>query len=542
MSFAPKDAGSENLRRAAAAKFGGASLVTREFSSGSTEEHTIKLLRELLDLFGIAVDSAAADADFERMAVTNDCRKEHGLVVVRTVFAVTDKTGDTKIYERTENGNADENDRAAYHRLLKLNLYDIFLREFAMPPAPWGILHGVRPVKIADRFIKAGLTSDRIIERFRREYAVSEEKSRLMTDIAFKQQPILQEGDERTVSIYVGIPFCRSRCLYCSFPSYVLPTAPKLAEFTEAFGRDLTAAAQAVRQHGLKVENIYVGGGTPTALPEDLFAKMLAAVTANFAGGALREFTVEAGRPDTVTDAKIAAMKGCGVTRVSVNPQTMNGETLKRIGRQHTPEEIIAMFNALRAAGDFHINMDVILGLPGETATDTAHTMAEIAALKPDSVTLHALTLKRGSRLKSLFIEGESPPLLPTKDETRRMYETALGYTAAMGMEPYYLYRQGYMKGDLDNVGCALPGKMSRYNIKIMAESQTIIGIGGAAATKVVDKRAGRLKAVFNPKDLIIYLRDTDMYIQKRAALLKEIYGNTAPKPQRPVGNYGKRL
>ena len=524
MSFAPND----NLRRAAA-KFGGANCITHKFLPGSTEEHTVKLLRELLDLFGITIDSDAANAAFDCMAVTNErCEEKSAagsVVVVRTTFTVTDGAGNTKVYERTGRGAADENARAAYHRLLKLNLYDIFLRDFNMPPAPWGILHGVRPVKIADRFIKAGLNTAQIIDRFRREYAVSDEKAHLMTDIAFRQQPILQESDERTISIYVGIPFCRSRCLYCSFPSYVLPNEQKLAEFTDVFMRDLAAAASAVKQCGLRVENIYVGGGTPTALPENLFAEMLAAVTENFADSTLKEFTVEAGRPDTITSGKIAAMKNRGVTRVSVNPQTMNGETLKRIGRKHTPEEIIAMFYELKKAGDFHINMDVILGLPGETADDTAHTMEKISALAPDSVTLHALTLKRGSRLKTLFIEGDAPPLLPTNDETRRMYETALSYIAKMGMVPYYLYRQGYMKGDLDNVGCALPGKMSRYNIKIMAESQTIIGIGGAAATKVVDKKAGRLKAVFNPKDLIIYLRDTDFYIQKRAALLNEVYG-----------------
>ena len=501
-------------------------IVTREFSSNSIEEHTLKLLRELLDLFDIKVLPEATDADFARLVVENRHFEDSGITVVETILSATDETGNLRQYRREQRGHADEKPRAAYHRLLKLNLYEIFLQEFAMPPAPWGILHGVRPGKIAERFIGAGISAEDIVLRFKTDYAVSDEKAQLLTDIAFRQQKILRTGDERTISIYIGIPFCRSRCLYCSFPSYVLPDEKKLAEFAEIFFRDMAAAAAAVKRHRLTVENVYIGGGTPTSLPEDMFAKLLATTTKLFASDALREFTLEAGRPDTVTTEKIAAMKKFGVTRVSVNPQTMNGATLRRIGRQHTPEDIINMFGELRAAGNFHINMDVILGLPGETATDTADTMSKIAALKPDSITLHALTLKRGSRLKTLLDETpQDAPTLPTDEETRRMYETAMRYVNDLGMRPYYLYRQGYMKGDLDNVGCCREGKESRYNIKIMAESQTIIGIGGAAATKVADKKAGRLKSTFNPKDLIIYMRDADAYIKKRDALLAEVYG-----------------
>lgn len=217
-------------------------------------------------------------------------------------------------------------------------------------------------------------------------------------------------------------------------------------------------------------------------------------------------------------------MKRLSVSRVSVNPQTMQAKTLHRIGRQHTPEDVVTMFHALREAGIPHINMDLILGLPGETAEDVRDTMEKVTALGPDDITLHALALKRGSRLR-LLMEDQHVEL-PSDEETRRMSEVAMAYVEKIGMRPYYLYRQGYMSGDLENVGCCRAGAEGMYNIQIMEEHQTIIGIGGAATTKVVDFRRKRMKSSFNAKDLVTYLRDIDIYIEKRRALLDEAYGN----------------
>uniref|UniRef100_UPI0026ECE500 coproporphyrinogen dehydrogenase HemZ n=1 Tax=Selenomonas ruminantium TaxID=971 RepID=UPI0026ECE500 len=238
----------------------------------------------------------------------------------------------------------------------------------------------------------------------------------------------------------------------------------------------------------------------------------------------LAEFTVEAGRPDSITPEKIAAMRDYKVTRVSVNPQTMQQRTLKVIGRQHTPEAVVEMFHALRAAGIPHINMDLILGLPGETAADVDDTLAKVTALNPDDITLHALALKRGSRLKLIMEERHVD--LPGAEETRKMAETAMGYMERFGYVPYYLYRQGYMAGDLENIGCARKGAEGMYNIQIMEEHQTIIGIGGAATSKVVDFKNKRMKSSFNAKDLVTYLRDIDSYIEKRRALLDEACAN----------------
>ncbi len=238
----------------------------------------------------------------------------------------------------------------------------------------------------------------------------------------------------------------------------------------------------------------------------------------------LAEFTVEAGRPDSITPGKIAAMHDFKVTRVSVNPQTMQERTLKVIGRQHTPEAVTEMYHALRAAGIPHINMDLILGLPGETVADVDDTLAKVTALNPDDITLHALALKRGSRLKLIMEERQVD--LPGAEVTRQMAETAMGYMERFGYEPYYLYRQGYMAGDLENIGCCHKGAEGMYNIQIMEEHQTIIGIGGAATSKVVDFKNKRMKSSFNAKDLVTYLRDIDIYIEKRRALLDEACAN----------------
>ena len=343
-----------------------------------------------------------------------------------------------------------------------------------------------------------------------------------MTEVAVRQLPFLAHEDARTVGIYVGIPFCLSRCLYCSFPSHLLPGEKTLRTFMDVLAHDLAAAAEDVRTLGLTVGCIYIGGGTPTSLPDVFFAEMLKMVYNAFYGSSVCEFTVEAGRPDSMSAAKITAMKAYRVTRVSVNPQSMQERTLERIGRHHTPSDIVRMVQDIRASMDVHINMDVILGLPGETAEDVRATMAAVTALRPDDITLHALALKRGSRLR-LMMETEHVAL-PSDAETMRMSAAATAAVRAAGYHPYYLYRQGYMSGDLENVGYARPGAESIYNIRIMEERQTIIGIGGAAATKVIGVRSGRLHSAFHAKDLVTYLRDIDIYIEKRRALLRAEY------------------
>ena len=488
------------------------------------QEVIVKVTKEVLSLFKIEVVGPRGAADWAQFSVVHRRLPDvRGHVVAETQLFAFRVDGLAEVFKATGEGASDETEKAAWHRLVKLNLYRIFRQHFAMPPAPWGILHGVRPTKIVHRWRIEGMSEAAILHRLQTDYEASAEKAQLIVPMAFRQVPFLETSDERTVSIYVGIPFCLTRCLYCSFPSNILPGEKTLRVFMTAFTKDLRAVQAAVRQYGFRVQNIYVGGGTPTSLPDEFFAEMLEMVYNAFYGRETAEFTVEAGRPDSITPGKIETMQRLGVTRVSVNPQTMQQRTLDLIGRRHTPVQVAEMFHALRAAGIPHINMDLILGLPGETAADVKDTVQKVIALAPDDITLHALAIKKGSRLKKIMEKREIA--LPSDEEARRESEIALSLVRAAGYAPYYLYRQGYMSGDLENIGCARPGAEGLYNIQIMEEHQNILGIGGAATTKVVDFHRKRMKSSFNAKDLTTYLRDTDIYIEKRARLLAEAYG-----------------
>ena len=477
-------------------------------------------------LFKVEIIGRTGEADYAQLSVVNrQTGCEPPSVMTEIFLFATDGSCEKFIF--SSDGAADEVPRAAVHRAIKRNVYAFFRARFQLPPAPWGILHGVRPTKIVHRWLRGGMTPESIIARLQEDYDCSAGKARLITEVAVRQLPLLAHSDVRRVSIYVGIPFCLSRCLYCSFPSNLLPGREKLRAFMDVLARDLAAAADDVRALGLTVESIYIGGGTPTSLPNDFFAEMLKMVYNAFYGSNIAEFTVEAGRPDSMSAEKIAAMKAYAVTRVSVNPQSMQAETLRRIGRHHSPEDIVRMVHEIRAALNVHINMDVILGLPGETAEDVGRTMAAVTALAPDDITLHALALKRGSNLR-LKMETEYVEL-PSDAETQRMSTVAVRAVEQAGYRPYYLYRQGYMSGDLENVGYARAGAESIYNIQIMEERQSIIGIGGAATTKVLGVRSGRMHSAFHAKDLVTYLRDIDIYIEKRRALLRAEYEEETP-------------
>lgn len=425
--------------------------------------------------------------------------------------------------------NPNEREGAEIHRLIKRNIYTIFVRDLKKELVPYGIMHGVRPTKIIHRWIRSmqdNFSSQDIVERIKNDYLVSEEKAKLLTEVAIKQIPILKKSTPQTISIYVGIPFCVTRCLYCSFPSNVLPSEKKIGEFMTALSKDIKSAKTDIDKYGFKVQNIYIGGGTPTSLPNIFFKQMLDEVYDSFYDEHLAEFTVECGRPDTITAEKILIMKSHNVNRVSVNPQSMQQRTLDRIGRRHSPEDIIRAFNELRLSGDWQINMDLILGLPGECVDDVEDSVEKVLSLNPDDITIHALAIKRGSRLQMSLddeVNSISDFNLPSDNEVRKMSEVADRLIRNEHYEPYYLYRQGYISGQIENIGYCRDKAVGIYNVQIMDERQTIIGIGGAATTKVVDFKNNCLKSTFHAKDLITYIRDVDYYIDKRTSLLEEI-------------------
>ncbi len=458
-----------------------------------------------------------ADAVFIRNTVIGSA----GTTVISEVFFWREE-GFLGCYTRRARAGGEEGADAAIQRLVRLNLLAILERVTGHNPGPWGILRGVRPIKIIHRLLDNGLSPREAAARLTANYAVAAEKAELLAAVALRQRPFLHTGLQarRLVSVYVGVPYCPSRCLYCSFPANVLPADhTKVADFLHALEADIAAAAALLARYGLTAETVYIGGGTPTSLGDGDFARLLAKVREAFVSGATREFTVEAGRPDCITDGKIAAMAAAGVTRVSVNPQTMQEKTLKLIGRNHTVCDIIVMFRKIRASGIPVINMDIIAGLPAETEQDMADTLAQIAALDPDNLTVHTLAIKRGSRLA----DSREEVALPDDRTTAGMLALAADAARSLGLEPYYLYRQKHMTGNLENIGYARPGAECIYNIQIIEERQTVIGVGPAAATKAV-AADHRLDSSYNPKDVATYIGNIDHYIRRREELIAALF------------------
>lgn len=436
--------------------------------------------------------------------------------------------GVTKCKPLAPNG-AEEDTTSLARRLVRLNVLSLMRKITEKDPGPWGILRGVRPTKIAHRLLDQNYSGNEIINKLVEDYALEPVKSELVTGIAIHQRPIIANPSnsisERKVSIYIGIPYCPSRCLYCSFPSYILPERKEqLDAFLRAITKDIENAAELIAKNSLTVENIYVGGGTPTSLAASDLAKLLELIKKSFNVTRTTEFTVEAGRPDSMNNDKIDVLRQTGITRVSINPQTMQDKTLKQIGRRHTVQDIIDIFGKIRHAGIPTINMDIIAGLPGETVSDLEDTMRQISLLNPENITIHTLALKRGSLLKESLNLVENA--LPDEEATKQMLAIGASYTKNMNMHPYYLYRQKYMTGNLENVGYAKPGTDCIYNIQIMEERQTIIGVGPAAGTKAVNPRNWHLQSSYNAKDVASYIKNLDIYLSERYDLLSRLYGN----------------
>ena len=377
---------------------------------------------------------------------------------------------------------------------------------------PWGTLSGIRPTKIPMKLLEEGRSNVEIAQYMRDTYYCSNEKTALAITVANREKYILRDLDyENGYSLYIGIPFCPSICLYCSFSSSPLKVWEKrVDEYVETLCKELTASAEMLKDK--KLNTIYIGGGTPTTLNPEQLDKLLTHVEKCFDFTHLLEFTVEAGRPDSITREKLEAIKKHPVTRISVNPQTMNQETLDIIGRRHTVEDTKNAFYLARKVGFDNINMDLIVGLPGEDADMVAHTLAEIEAMDPDSLTVHSLAVKRATRLH-LFKEKYSEMTYENNQEIMDMVaETA----AKLGMGPYYLYRQKNMKGNMENVGYAKVDKAGIYNILIMEEKQTILAAGAGASTKMVFEHGARIERTENVKDVKQYLERIDEMIERK--------------------------
>ena len=407
---------------------------------------------------------------------------------------------------------------------LKRVLYT-YLSELSGRQLPWGTLTGIRPVRILEMIDPGGSRArEELDSELKSRFLISDRKIALMQDIHDREQRVLSRVNYREgCSIYIGIPFCPTRCIYCSFASNQLKADDDRPDrYVDAVCRELEALCRGSKdsEHAhfdkQQLQTLYIGGGTPTALNERQLERLLDKVAELF--GVPYEYTVEAGRPDSITAAKLDIIKAHGVHRISVNPQSFNQKTLELIGRRHTVRETVEAYELARSKGFDNINMDIIMGLPGENIDDVRHTLKVIEELRPDSLTVHALAVKRASRLSTegkaytgLERKGSSPDATEA-DELAGMTELGAECAERLGMHPYYLYRQKNMAGNQDNVGYAASGRECLYNILMMEEKHTVYGIGAGASTKVVlqDINSGkRVVRSENVKNLDEYLRLT---------------------------------
>ena len=399
--------------------------------------------------------------------------------------------------------------RRAARRLCKQTLYDLCVAVTGQRP-PGGSMTGVRPTHLMLEALGQGLSPAQAEAKLIREFDISEPKVRLLSEVA-EVQSSLPAPDDSFMDVYVGIPFCTTRCTYCSFSSGELGNGALVEPYLNALQHEMDACSALLRSAGKTLRAVYVGGGTPTALPEKDFSRFMDMLTGAFPGAL--EYTVEAGRPDTITAAKLQAIRSAGVSRISINPQTMNDKTLSVIGRAHTVQQVIDAYELARKVDFRHINMDVIAGLPGEDIEDFRRTMDGALMLKPESLTVHTLALKRTSALSL-----HNHPL-PDGAMTSAMVDMGLTTARQLGMQPYYLYRQKYMAGNLENTGYALPGHACLYNVDIMEETTHILAMGAGGISKRVFPDEGHIERAPNISNIQLYIDRVREMIDRKIAL-----------------------
>ena len=409
-----------------------------------------------------------------------------------------------------------KNDTDVIKKECNLSIYQD-LCDYTGKTLPWGNLTGIRPTKLAMGMLAEGKEDAEIVAWLKAAHAVSDEKAQLSLDIARREKAILDRLHyEDGYSLYIGIPFCPTTCLYCSFTSYPIAVWRKrVDEYLQALFQEIDFVAETYKNKIL--DTVYIGGGTPTTLEAAELDRLLQYVRDKFDFRQVTEFTVEAGRADSITREKLDVLKKHGVTRISVNPQTMKDETLRYIGRQHTVAQVKDAFWLAREAGFDNINMDIILGLPGELESDVQNTIHEICKLNPDSLTVHSLAVKRASNLCQ-WIEENGIETLRYTDSTMDIAQKG---AYALEMKPYYLYRQKNMSGNFENVGYAREGKYGIYNILIMEEKQTIVACGAGSVSKRVYPD-GLIKRSENVKDVSQYIERIGEMIERKRVLLED--------------------
>lgn len=408
----------------------------------------------------------------------------------------------------------DDNELVSAQLLYKL------LCDFTGLTQPWGILTGVRPVKLLRRLAEES-SEEQAVKKFEKDFFVSNEKIALSRETEHNERKILELSKPESFSLYVGIPFCPSRCSYCSFVMASIERAEKLIEpYTKLLCEEIKRTAEIANKLGLRLETVYFGGGTPTTLSAEQLDTVLRTVNKSFDMSSCREFTVEAGRPDTIDIAKLFALKENKVDRISINPQTVNDEVLKTIGRKHTAQQFFDAFELARKCGFDNINTDLIAGLPTDTPESFKNSLDSIVRLNAECITVHTLCMKRASRLTT---EGVTLDLQQARD-AREMLAYTQNILGQNEYIPYYMYRQSRMVGNLENVGWSKRGFESLYNVYVMDETHTILACGSGGVTKLKRNNPDYLERIFNFKYPYEYIDRFDELIQRKSGIM-QFYG-----------------
>ena len=452
---------------------------------------------------------------FEKIKITEEIAEDEKIAVTwlkdSTCYASLEINGEKAEYSLEAEQNASEKDielgiaTALFKCLIKLTGY--------LPK--WGLLTGVRPAKLFARL------SDQFGQEYAEDYFsnklfVSPEKISLCKESHKKEEKIISLSSGDSFSLYVSVPFCPTRCSYCSFVSHSVEKAGKLIEqYVPLLCKEIKETAVYAKNNDLKLKTVYIGGGTPTTLSAQQLIKIIQCIKESFDLSFLLEFTVEAGRPDTVTAEKLKALKDHGVSRISINPQTTNNDVLKAIGRSHTKEQFINAFNLAREIGFDNINTDLIAGLPTDTYESFENTIEEILKLSPESVTVHSLSFKRSSELS----KKNDSEVAKTYEQVDSFVSLARTRLSQNGILPYYMYRQSKTVGNLENVGYAKQGKECLYNVYIMDETHTILGCGASAVTKLREPNGSYIERIFNYKYPYEYINNFDEILNRKSGI-----------------------
>ncbi|WP_122639182.1 coproporphyrinogen dehydrogenase HemZ [Romboutsia sp. Marseille-P6047] len=457
--------------------------------------------------------------------------KQVGMTLENSVVYYNDKVFSKTVYlenyqviydsldHRSIEGLSEQEVKKVTKETIKRSMYNVLMKKFKSY-VPWGILTGIRPVKIVHTLLDKNLSDEEIRENLKTNYLISDEKIDLALSIAKRERKFIYPIDKNKISLYVSIPFCPTRCYYCSFPANPLKQFGHLKKnYLEKLIIEIKGLAKLLEETNKEIETLYIGGGTPTTLDAEEMDILIKALYKELDLSKIKEFTVEAGRPDTINREILECLKKNNVTRISINPQTMNQETLDKIGRGHSVEEIKEAFNLARKIGFDNINMDLILGLEGENVEMVRNTLEEIKKLSPESLTVHTLAIKRASKLKEKMDEY----VLTQYEEMVKMIDLSMEYAKEMNLNPYYMYRQKQMLGNLENIGYAKEGYECIYNMQIMEEKQSNYALGAGSISKFVYVDEDRIERVENVKNVEQYIDRVEEMIHRKK---EEVYKN----------------